>query len=130
MPKIGDIPECPRPPAARSSGRTTAEYRISLVTPLFGGGVEAGKPDDDQPIRGTSIRGALQFWWRATRGAAVASHKDLFDRHEEIWGSTSRASPVEIAVREVTAAQSQPCAKYLWDSNARQGRGQWRLRWE
>ena len=37
------------------------DYRIKLLTPLFGGGVEAGKPDPTLPIRGTSIRGQLQF---------------------------------------------------------------------
>jgi CRISPR-associated protein Cmr1 len=112
MPKLGDMPSCPDPPSLRSSGETTREYEISLVTPLFGGGVEAGTPDETLPIRGTSIRGQLQFWWRATRGAACADRGDLFARHADVWGSTRKASPVEIDIRDVTVSSLKPCAKY------------------
>jgi CRISPR-associated protein Cmr1 len=94
MPKADDLPVCAEPPAVRSSGRVAKEYQISLITPLFGGGVEAGKPDETLPIRGTSIRGQLQFWWRATRGAGFSTCEELFDRHAEVWGKTERASPI------------------------------------
>lgn len=114
----------------RSSGRVTKDYHISLVTPLFGGGVAAGAPDETLPIRGTSIRGQLQFWWRATRGAGFASHKALSAGHAEIWGTIDRASPVEIEVREVTASPVRPCARYEWNPKARGGQGGWRLVWE
>jgi len=107
MPRPTDIPPCPDAPALRSSGRGTSEYRISLVSPLFGGGVEAGMPDESMPIRGTSIRGQLQFWWRATRGASHATHEDLFARHSDVWGNTDKASPVEIDVRGMTAIQTR-----------------------
>jgi CRISPR-associated protein Cmr1 len=130
MPKPGDIPPCSGPPATRSSGRATKEYRISLITPLFGGGVEAATPDETLPIRGTSIRGHLQFWWRATWGARFASDKDLFTCHAEIWGTTDRPSPIEISVHDVTASQVLPCAGYEWNPNARHGQGGWRLTWK
>lgn len=125
MPKFNDIPVCPNPPAVRSSGRVTKEYQISLVTPLFGGGVEAGMPDESQPIRGTSIRGQLQFWWRATQGSGFSDYKQLFARHAEIWGMTDRASPVGIDVRYVTARSLKPCAKY-----ASKNDGRLQLRWK
>jgi CRISPR-associated protein Cmr1 len=130
MPRADAIPECPQPPAARSSGRVTREYQISLITPLFGGGAAPGKTDEDSPIRGTSIRGNLQFWWRATRGGRYANHHDLFARHAEIWGTTERASPVEIAVRAVTTKPARSCARYEWNQKARGGKGGWRLVWE
>jgi CRISPR-associated protein Cmr1 len=130
MPKSQDLPPCPDVPAERSSARTTREYRVSLVTPLFGGGAEAGKPDATLPIRGTAVRGQLQFWWRATRGAGFASHEQLFARHAEVWGTTERASPVEIEVRDARVAHLRPCARYEWSPNARHGQGAWRLRWE
>lgn len=63
MPRTDVIPECPQPPAVRSSGRVRRVYEISLVAPLFGGGAEASRTDEAFPIRGTSIRGQLQFWW-------------------------------------------------------------------
>ena len=38
------------------------EYRLRLVTPMFGGGARAGKPDEKLPIRPSSIRGHLRYW--------------------------------------------------------------------
>lgn len=128
--KLNDIPVCPDPPAMRSSAGVTKEYRISLVTPLFGGGVEAGMPDVSLPIRGTSIRGQLQFWWRATRGSGFPDQEQLFARHAKIWGTTDRASPVGIYVRGVKASPARACARYDWNQNARGGNGGWRLVWE
>jgi CRISPR type III-B/RAMP module RAMP protein Cmr1 len=46
----------------------TQVRHYQLITPLYGGGVEANKNDELTPIRGTEIRGQLRFWWRATRG--------------------------------------------------------------
>lgn len=112
MPKVTDIPACPAPPPVRSPGLVTREYQISLVTPLFGGGAEPGKTDEDFRIRGTSIRGQLQFWWRATRGARFADHRELFARHAEIWGTTEQASPVEIIIDDVEAKPARSCARY------------------
>ena len=129
MPGPSDIPPCPDAPSSRSSGRTTREYQISLITPLFGGGVEAGTPDETLPIRGTAIRGHLQFWWRATRGADAATREDLFARHAAVWGTTDKASPVEIDVRDVRAAQARSCARFEWNKQARRGQGGWRLAW-
>jgi CRISPR-associated protein Cmr1 len=130
MPKASDIPACPGMPAIRSSGRETRVYPIRLITPMFGGGVEAGEPDATLPIRGTSIRGQLQFWWRATRGAGCATREELFKRHAEVWGTTERASPVEIEVRDAQAAALRPSARYEWNQQARKGQGGWRLSWE
>lgn len=130
MPRIDPIPTCPQPPAVRSSGRVTREFEIRLVTPLFGGGVEAGTPDESMPIRGTSIRGQLQFWWRATRGTQFGNRQNLFDRHAAIWGKTEQASPVEIIIRDVTTKPAQPCARYDWNKNARGWKGGWRLVWQ
>ncbi len=113
MPRVTDIPACPVSPAVRSSGRVTREIQISLITPLFGGGAEPGKTDGDFPIRGTSIRGQLQFWWRATRGARFTSHQDLFDPHAKIWGRIERASPVEVIIGDVKVKPAQSCASPL-----------------
>lgn len=113
MPKPSDIPVCPVALPAGSLNQVIRDYQISLITPLFGGGVEAGAPDETLPIRGISIRGQLQFWWRATLGAAFATGKDLFDRHAEVWGKTERRSPVEIEIRDVDVKTPlRRCAKY------------------
>lgn len=99
MPKASDIPACPQQPDARSSGQIVSEYRIGLVTPLFGGGAEAGKTDQDLPIRGTSIRGHLRYWWRTVKGRHLAA--GMWQREEEVFGSTEFASPLRIRVLDV-----------------------------
>lgn len=64
------------------------EYK--LITPLFGGGVEAGKVDKLTPIRGSAIRGHLRFWWRATRGGQFGGDlAKMKEKEDEIWGSAS-----------------------------------------
>lgn len=66
----------PSAPSSNASRKTDTELglvtqirKYQLITPLFGGGVEAGKNDSQMPINGKSIRGQLRFWWRATRGS-------------------------------------------------------------
>jgi CRISPR-associated protein Cmr1 len=82
------------------------------------------------PIRATAIRGQLQLWWRATRGAGIATHSELFARHAKVWGSTDRASPVEVEIRDVRAEPMRDCARYVWNPRARGGQGGWRLTWD
>jgi len=73
-------------------------YEIELITPMYGGGVEAGVNEQERPIRVPSIRGQLRFWWRATRGTAFASLQELREREAAIWGSTEKASPTWVEV--------------------------------
>lgn len=129
MPKAADIPLCPNLPPHRGIGRSSREYQIRLMTPMFGGGAVAGEPDPTYPLRGTAIRGQLQFWWRATRGALCADRNELFERHAEIWGTTEKASSVEVEIRSATISKSTPCAKYEWNPQARKGKGSWDLNW-
>lgn len=46
------------------------EIECELVTPMYGGGVESTVIDEKMPIRVSSIRGQLRFWWRL-----LAEHK-------------------------------------------------------
>ncbi|MGH9340597.1 MAG: type III-B CRISPR module RAMP protein Cmr1 [Acidobacteriota bacterium] len=96
MPKPIDIPPCPEIPAQQPSGRTTRKYRISLIMPLFGGGAEAGNPDETLLIRGTAIRGHLRHWWRATIGRRLGD--GMWQREEEIFGSTEFPTPLTVHV--------------------------------
>lgn len=105
------IPECPPIPKTRHQARETREFQIQLVTPMFGGGVVAGEPDPTFPIRGTSIRGQLQFWWRATVGAQYETLAELRTAQSEIWGSTEWVSRVQVLVEKVEACVPAPCAK-------------------
>ncbi|GGN27625.1 MULTISPECIES: type III-B CRISPR module RAMP protein Cmr1 [Marinomonas] len=76
-------------------------YKCTLVTPMYGGGVEAGKVDTAMPIRASSIRGQLRFWWRIACGPK--DPKELFKRETAIWGGIgdegAKASKVQIRVK-------------------------------
>lgn len=82
-------------PAASSAWKT---YEAELVTPLFGGGVEAGKVDPTMPFRAASIRGQLRFWWRIAHGP-FDSAKVMFQREKEIWGGLDEGGACKSKVR-------------------------------
>jgi CRISPR-associated protein Cmr1 len=71
---------------------------MQLITPMYGGGAENGVNDPDFPIRPTSVRGHLRFWWRATRGAKFKTAEELFDEESKIWGSTDMPSSTVVKV--------------------------------
>lgn len=92
------IPRCPAVPTIAHTDSDTLRLPITLVTPMFGGGTNTRAVDKDQPIRPTSIRGHLQFWWRATAGARHSQSHSLFADQADIWGSTSIKSKVSVSV--------------------------------
>ena len=96
---------------------TTETYNIKLITPMFGGGVEPHTNDEQFPIRSTSIRGQLQFWWRATAGARYATKEELRKAQSNIWGSTKKASEVRLRILDFSA--SPPLLHEVLDPNNR-----------
>lgn len=126
MPK--EIPDCPKKPSP--TPEAARSYEIELITPMFEGGVEPRVNDSTFPIRPTAIRGQLQFWWRASIGAKYATLADLRAAQSAIWGSTERASRVQVLVENVQASNSSPCASIDWDQRARRGQGGWRINWQ
>lgn len=110
-------------------GSETRTYEIQLITPLFGGGTNAGVNDPVTLIRPSSIRGQLRFWWRATRGANCATTAKLRQREGEIWGTTDNPSPVGIQVKVEENDDPFECASHKWDKNMRHGNGGYRLKW-
>lgn len=95
-------------PARRSSDD---QYEIHVITPMFGGGVETGECDDLTPIRSTSIRGHLRFWWRATRGAHLTLQK-LRETEGLIWGTVDQPSRVRVRVQVTDPGTPETCAEY------------------
>ena len=69
-----------------------------VITPIYGGGVEAGSPDPITPIRVPTIRGHLRFWWRATQGARYPKPKELYKHESAIFGSTEAQSKLHLHV--------------------------------
>lgn len=91
-------------------------YSCQLVTPMYGGGVTAGEIDKEMPIRASSIRGQLRFWWRIANGP-FNDPKDMREKEEAIWGgindnNQAKASRVEIRVTNVQFNGEIPAFEY------------------
>lgn len=118
MPKIDQIPICPtvRPAPPQTNQQT---YEIELITPMFGGGVIAREIDTNFPIRATSIRGQLQFWWRATVGGRYSSRDELRAAQSVLWGDTSNASRIQVRVELLRCDLPKACAVIKPNQNGR-----------
>lgn len=59
-----------------------------LVTPMYGGGVKSVVVDEQMPIRASSIRGQLRFWWRllAKHKWQLGSDEDIQKQEFALWG--------------------------------------------
>ena len=66
--------------------------RCTLMTPMYGGGVEPGKVDRELPIRPGAIRGQLRFWWRLLNGAGREA-AEVFADESALWGGIASAGP-------------------------------------
>ena len=82
--------------------------RCRLVTPMYGGGVQAAIPDIKMPIRAAAIRGQLRFWWRLlAKQKWGLQDKDLHQAECALWGgmgandTDGQASKVFLRVREI-----------------------------
>lgn len=110
---------------SNTSDKKWQTYQCTLVTPMYGGGVKAGEVDKEMPIRASSIRGQLRFWWRIACGP-FNSPKEMFDRETEIWGGIgddgAKASQVEIRVKADHPINLIPSEKIV-AKNDREGRG-------
>ena len=71
----------------------TDTLHITIATPMIGGGVEAGEIDSERPVRVSSIRGNLRYWWRII-------NQSRLDDEAKIWGSTDSKSKVFVEVTE------------------------------
>jgi len=118
-------PEHISPPTLRSiqlHSIPPEKFACTLITPLYGGGVEAGKIDISMPIRATSIRGQLRFWWRITnrkRFSGAEKDQNMFAAEREIWGGLGKdddlsASKVDIRVTDIHIHQA-PAAAARYD---------------
>lgn len=95
----GALPSCPPVPARRTSQDfPTLQLKMAVATPMFGGGVSPGQIDASLPIRASSIRGHLRFWWRATCGAEFNSVNKLREEEAKVWGCSEQRSAVETCV--------------------------------
>ncbi|MFN8525417.1 MAG: type III-B CRISPR module RAMP protein Cmr1 [Chloroflexota bacterium] len=88
------------------------ELDIDVVTPMFGGGAVPREADPQHPVRGSSVRGHLRFWWRACRAGRFDTVEALFAREQELWGGTAGAegapSTVDVHIQTLSAGKVTP----------------------
>lgn len=111
-------------PASKSK---TLSYKVTVITPIYGGGVQAGKPDREMPIRASAIRGQLRYWWRflQSHGEGSLTGEKLFKKEREVWGgmgdeseqteTTDFSGKVFVRVKGIKNAGNnkfKPCCEY------------------
>lgn len=91
--KLGNAP--PAIPNVKPAGLCEDVLTLRLGTPMMGGGVEAGDVDRERPIRASSIRGQLRYWWRLLCAKDLKGEQ-LRNAEGKIWGDTTLPSKVAI----------------------------------
>jgi CRISPR-associated protein Cmr1 len=81
----------------KKTHQQSVTYTLKVITPIYGGGVKAGEPDMEMPIRASAIRGQLRYWWRFLKMNAPGnrvnhtfnkrdSMQEVFKEERKIWG--------------------------------------------
>ena len=96
---------------------------FKLVTPMYGGGVKAGEPDIDMPVRVSGIRGQLRFWWRLLARQQFQSSDSLRQEEFAVWGGVSASEPLasKVLLRVGSAGSAKTKAWAVYESNGRGG---------
>ena len=87
------------PPAV--SGITTPftdTFTLETITPMTGGGYEAGHTDSERPVRVPAIRGHLRYWFRMLG----------LEGEAEIFGSTDKAGKISVEVPAFSLPAESP----------------------
>lgn len=122
--KLGKPPELTAKP---DLNRTTQTREYKLITPLFGGGVRPGEPDPITTVRGSTVRGQLRFWWRATRGGHYNEDLAAMKRAEDmLWGAASTSdgpgpSLVNVALVQIKGSRPFTAVNRQGSSQGRDG---------
>ncbi len=100
------------------------EVSVKFLTYVFGGGVENNTGDKAEhehksmkpfdpvtPVRASSVRGQLRYWWRATTGARCQSLEEMRAREIALWGglTTDGSTPSSVRVQvKITSGSKKP----------------------
>ncbi len=81
--------------------------RLRVTTPLFNG-------DDDVPLRVSSLRGAMRYWFRALAGSRVGPDIRVLRRLENtVFGSTEDPAPVRMRLTGLPTVRRNPHPSFL-----------------
>ena len=125
---IGEPPKLPTD--NQPVGHWEQSLDITLITPIYGGGVKAGQPDKAMPIRASAIRGQLRFWWRLLNRHSFPDSRKLYQAETAIWGGfgsgeLGAASRVVVRVVCLQKPETKVCAKYEPNNNGNLSGPKW-----
>lgn len=67
----------------------TLNLDLETVTPVYGGGVEAGQVDPELAFRPRALRNGMRHWWWLLNRHRFADSLSLFEEMALIWGAAS-----------------------------------------
>lgn len=80
-----------------SDSVVTQVRQYTLITPLYGGGVDTTQADEITVVRATEIRGQLRFWWRACKGGKFNGDLAAMKQEEDaIWGKAYKKGDIPV----------------------------------
>ena len=94
----------------------TQTRQYSLITPLFGGGVEPNTRDLVTVVRATSVRGHLRFWWRACRAGKFSNLGEMKAYEDALWGSAAKedsGGPSQVVVQITEWEEGNPDKPFI-----------------
>ncbi len=120
-------PECPEEQRQRVDAwmqqlesQPAALYVVHLLTPIFGGGVVAGRVDQDLPIRAREVLYQLRFWWRVLKIAELQRRgvpdqlSQLRKEETELFGwRGARRSRVHAVIKMLAEPELQPMPEWI-----------------
>jgi CRISPR-associated protein Cmr1 len=104
------VPDAPAIDRDASGREILFNLRIRVITPMFGGSAAPREVDVRVPVRATSVRGHLRFWWRVCKSAGCATVEELFKEEEALWGSTDVPSTIHAVVETLSRGKEVACA--------------------
>ena len=96
------IPDFDPPKISPTTKEAWQEICCELVTPIYGGGIQAAVPDVLMPIRATAIRGQLRFWWRLlAQQKWNLKEKSLREAEFRLWGGIGEEAAASLVFLRV-----------------------------
>ncbi len=83
---------------------------LKIITPIFGGGFDAGSTPENLEIRSSTVKGHLRFWWRATVLATKGDVAELLKRERELFGGASgedEGQPSKVSVQTEVLSEGE-----------------------
>jgi CRISPR-associated protein Cmr1 len=75
--------------AARKEAWHSLNLDLQTVTPVYGGGVEAGQVDEHLPFRPRALRNGIRHWWWLLNRARFRDSAELYAEMAYLWGAAS-----------------------------------------